>query len=95
MVFRFVLKARNDFEYIGHPSRFVHLFDAAVVVAVFDGEKNDFACSIKAGLSSVLMFIYVSLLGLSFGFKILVPFGRFCVRTRLCYHQFYSEMFHP
>ncbi len=54
MVFRFVLKARNDFEYKGHPSRFVHLFDADVVV---DGEKNDFAFSIKAGLSSVLMFI--------------------------------------
>jgi hypothetical protein len=52
-------RLRNDFEYAGQPSRFIHLSDADAVVATvfFDGEKNDFACSIKAGLSSVLMFI--------------------------------------
>ena len=54
MVFRFVLKARNDLEYKGHPSRFVHLFDVDVVV---DGEKNDFAFSIKSGFSSFSIFM--------------------------------------
>jgi hypothetical protein len=53
IVFKFGLKAKNDFEYIGQPSRLVHLPDPEND----DGEKNDFACSIKAGLSSVLMFI--------------------------------------
>src|SRR5919199_2603512 len=77
-------RARNDFAYAGQPSRFVHLFCAiGPVGAALDEEKNDFACSIKAGLSSVLIFIKVSLLGLSFGFKTLVPFGRFCVRIKL------------
>ena len=77
-------RARNEFEYLGQPSRFIHLFDAdAVATAFFDGEKNDFACSIKAGLSYVSMFTKVSLFGLFFGFSTLVPFGRFCVRTKL------------
>jgi hypothetical protein len=59
-------RARNEFEYLGQP-RFIHLFDAdAVAVAFFDGEKNDFACSIKAGLSYVSMFTKVSLFGLFF-----------------------------
>jgi len=49
-------RARNEFEYLGQPSRFIHLFDAdAVATAFFDGEKNDFACSIKTGLSYVSM----------------------------------------
>jgi len=43
MVFRFVLKVRNDFEYMGQLSRFVHLFgdDAdAIVVAVAEGHLH-------------------------------------------------------
>jgi hypothetical protein len=62
----------------------VHLPDDSDSVDDDDGgEKNDFALSIKAGLSSVLMFMYVSLLGLYSGFKILVPFVRSCVRIKL------------
>ena len=40
---------KNDSEYIGQPSILVHLIDALDD----DGEKNDFDCCIKAGLSSV------------------------------------------
>jgi hypothetical protein len=60
IVFRLGSRAINDSEYIGQPSRFIYLPDAAdgvVVATFFDGEKNDFDCCIKAGLSSVLMFI--------------------------------------
>jgi hypothetical protein len=49
-----------------------------------EGEKNDFAFSIKAGLSSVSMFMYVLLLlELYSGFRSLVPLERFCVRIKL------------
>lgn len=36
MVLRFVLKVRNDFEYIGQPCKFVHLFgdDADAIIVV-------------------------------------------------------------
>ncbi len=72
MVLKFGSNARNELWYNGQPSKLVHLPDDSDDVDA-DGEKNDFALSIKAGLSSVLMFMYVSLLGLYSGFKILVP----------------------
>ncbi len=52
IVFELGSKARNDLEYRGDHSRFVHCPDEDE--EVFMGEKNDFACSIKAGFSSVL-----------------------------------------
>src|SRR5215212_4136611 len=83
MVLKFGSNARNELSYNGQPSKLVHLPDDSDSVEADDGEKNDFAFSIKAGLSSVLMFMYVSLLGLYSGFKSLVPFVRFCVRIKL------------
>src|ERR687886_420493 len=72
IVFRLGSKARNDCKYIGQPSRFIHfsvgaavvLFAVDVVVdpTILDAEKNDFACSIKAGLSPVLMLITMNII---------------------------------
>ena len=64
IVLRFGSNARNELAYNVQPSKLVHLPDDSDDVDADDGEKNDFAFSIKAGLSSVLMFMYVSLLGL-------------------------------
>ena len=73
MVLKFGSNARNELWYNRQPSKLVHLPDDSDGDddddADDDGEKNDFAFSIKAGLSSVLIFMYVSLLGLYSGFR--------------------------
>ena len=81
IVFRFGSNARNDCEYIGQPSRLVHLRDTEFELC--EGEKNDFDCSINAGLSSVLIFT-------SFIKSLIVRSnkGTVCVR-RLMFRQFH------
>ena len=64
MVLKFGSNARNELWYNRQPSKLVHLPDDPDD----DGEKNDFAFSIKDGLSFVLIFMYVSLLGIVFWF---------------------------
>jgi len=59
MVLKFDSNARNDLSYNRQPSILVYLPDDADDADADDGEKNDFAFSVKAGLSSVLMFMYV------------------------------------
>jgi hypothetical protein len=58
IVFKFGSKAINEFHHIWQPAKLIHLSDGSDkdVDNVDDGKGNNFARSIKAGLSSVSMF---------------------------------------
>ncbi len=63
IVFKFGAKAINEFHHIWQPAKLIHLFDISDKDGdnVDGGKGNDFARSIKAGLSSVLN-VYVSII---------------------------------